>query len=471
MKNIFAAILAFTLVGAPSATWAQEAETAEVADESIIEVETDSLEDLLELVRQGRIAETAWHREREAEFVASRDRQDQLLREARQTRVNEERRSERLEAQFQTNETRIATLEQRLQDRLGNLSELFGVLQQVAGDARAVFQGSMMQIQFPDRDARLEALIEKAAAGTQLPSIAEIEGLWFELQREMTESGKIIRFSHQVASADGQMESVELTRVGDFNLTANGKYYVYSPATGRVEELARQPSGRFTSTVSDLEAADPGEVVAFAVDPSRGQLLTILLQSPDLEDQFHQGGFIGYVIAVMGAIAILFVLERFFYLTMVSSKVRKQIRSDVPNPDNPLGRVLQVYANNKDVDVETLELKLDEAILKETPALERFLVIIKIISAVAPLFGLLGTVTGMIATFQAITLFGTGDPKLMAGGISQALVTTVLGLTVAIPTLFLHSFVAGLSKRVVHILEEQSAGIIAVHAEKAGSNG
>ncbi len=352
---------------------------------------------------------------------------------------------------------------------MGSLSELFGVLQQVAGDTRGVFQGSMISIHYPDREAVLTELIRKAAEATQLPSIEEIEGLWFEMQREMTESGKIVKLPYRVFSADGQTEEVQLIRVGDFNLVANGKYYMLQD--NQVRELQRQPVGRFTDTVEDLEEAAPGELITFGVDPSRGQLLSILVQAPSLMERIDQGKEVGYLIIVMGAIGILFVLERFFYLFTVTGKVRRQMRSDTPSGNNPLGRILQIYHENRNVDVETLELKLDEAILKETPALERFLTIIKIISAVAPLFGLLGTVIGMIATFQAITLFGAGDPKLMAGGISQALVTTVLGLSVAIPTLLLHSFVAGMSKRVIHILEEQSAGIIAVHAEKEAAHG
>ena len=130
--------------------------------------------------------------------------------------------------------------------------------------------------------------------------------------------------------------------------------------------------------------------------------------------------------------------------------------------------MLAVYHENRDIDEETLQLKLDEAILKEQPALQARIAFIKIISMVAPLLGLLGTVIGMIVTFQAITLFGTGDPKTMAGGISQAFITTVLGLVVAIPTVLLHSIVQSRSTGVMHILTEQSAGLIAEHAEKAG---
>jgi len=177
---------------------------------------------------------------------------------------------------------------------------------------------------------------------------------------------------------------------------------------------------------------------------------------------------VGYLIIALGIIGLLISLERMVVLGIASRKVTAQLSSSTPSQGNALGRVLSVYDENKAADTETLELKLSEAIFKETPALNRALLFIKIISVVAPLMGLLGTVTGMIQTFQAITLYGTGDPKLMAGGISQALVTTVLGLTVAIPTVLLHTLVSGRAKRIVQILQEQSAGIIAEHAEKHG---
>jgi biopolymer transport protein ExbB len=143
--------------------------------------------------------------------------------------------------------------------------------------------------------------------------------------------------------------------------------------------------------------------------------------------------------------------------------------TDKISTDNPLGRILSVYDDNETIDPESLELKIDEAILREVPQLEKYHSIVKVFAAIAPLLGLLGTVVGMIVTFQALTLFGTGDPKLMAGGISQALVTTMLGLIVAIPLVFLHSILTSWSGTLIEILEEQSAGLIARHAEKIKS--
>ncbi len=465
MKRIITAFVALALFGGANSVMAQEAAAP-------VEETAGNLDQLLEQVRQGKRREEGLHRQRESQFIAQKNNQARLKREAEQTKANEERRSERLEAEFERNKTALVRLDQRLRERLGNLSELFGVLQQVAGDARGNFSSSITSTQYPGRNEALDILIDKASAASDLPSIEEMENLWFEMHREMTETGKVVRFPYQVRTPEGLSQDVNLIRVGAFNLVSDGKYYNYtfSSDSSGVDELGRQPSGRFTGTIDDLESAGPGELVTFGIDPTRGQILSMLIRVPGMVDRWHQGGIVGYIITALGAIGVLLVIERWIFLSGQNRKVRRQIRDGTPSTKNPLGRVLQVYADNRSVDVETLELKLDEAILKETPSLERSLVLIKIISAVAPLFGLLGTVTGMIVTFQAIVLFGTGDPTVMANGISQALVTTVLGLVVAIPTLLLHSIVSGQSKGIIHILEEQSAGIIAVHAEKAGSH-
>ncbi|MDH3768834.1 MAG: MotA/TolQ/ExbB proton channel family protein, partial [Gammaproteobacteria bacterium] len=292
----------------------------------------------------------------------------------------------------------------------------------------------------------------------------EIERLWFELQREMTESGKTVTFPTTVVAASGDEEQRDVTRIGLFNVVSNGSYLQHITETGRLIELGRQPAGRYTKRIGDLESAGGG-MHAFALDPLRGQLIGLLTETPNLRERIDQGGWIGYIIIVLGIIALLAALYRLVVLSGTSAKVRSQMKNPGNPGNNPLGRVLAVYTENKAADVETLELKMGEAILKEQPKLNSMLTFLKIIAAVAPLLGLLGTVTGMINTFQAITLFGTGDPKLMAGGISQALVTTVLGLCVAIPTLFLHTLVSSRSKSVGQILQEQAAGIIARQAE------
>ncbi len=425
-----------------------------------------SLDELLDLVEQGAVRDNEEMRTREAAFREARGQQQRLLAQANAEKAAEERRSQRLENAYGENERRIAALKQTRDERLGALKELFGVTQQVAGDARSKFESSVTNVQYPDRSQFLTDLVDKLGSGIELPSVEEMERLWWELQREMTESSKVVRFNADVITLDGQREPTEVVRVGLFNIVSDGKYLTYRQETGNVTELGRQPEqGRFTSSTADIVGAAPGEVVRFGLDPTLGGVLNSLVGRPNLVERIQQGALVGYLIIALGIIGLLISLERLVTLTLASRKVTAQLKSAAPSDDNALGRILKVYHGNKDMDTETLELKLGEAIFKETPKLNRALLFIQIISVVAPLMGLLGTVTGMIKTFQAITLYGTGDPKLMAGGISQALVTTVLGLSVAIPMVLLHTVVSGRSRRIVQILQEQSTGIVAEHAE------
>ncbi|PCJ86478.1 MAG: energy transducer TonB [Thiotrichaceae bacterium] len=431
-----------------------------------VQAESVSLDALLEQVKNGRINDANENAERLKSFKANKALQGKKLAAMKSERTRQENRSAKLEKEFEENEKNLIVLEKRFRERLGNLKELFGVLQQAAGDARGQFDNSLTQIQFADRSEYLTGLAQKMGKSSQLASIEEIERLWFELQREMTESAKVVRFNSKVITAQGEEVNRPVTRIGLFNVVSNGKYLQYVPETGNLIELGRQPQGRYLSGIEDLEAASSG-MVGFAIDPSRGQLLSLLVQSPGLVERIHQGGVVGYIILFLGLIAVLVAGERLVTLWLTGKRVNAQVKqSGSPQTNNPLGRVLAIYEANPNASTETLELKLSEAVLKETMGLNRSLMLLKVIAVVAPLMGLLGTVTGMIVTFQAITLFGTGDPKLMAGGISQALVTTVLGLCVAIPTVFLHTLTVIRSKRITHVLEEQATGMVAERSEK-----
>jgi biopolymer transport protein ExbB len=431
-----------------------------------------TLDQLLDLVAQGSATDNRAEEERVQRFEQNQAQQEQLLQDGRNEQAAQERRSDQLETTFEANELLIADVTEQLDTRLGSLRELFGVLQQVAGDARAQFENSFTNVEYPDRAQFLTDLAAKMGSSSQLASIEEIERLWFELQREATEQGKIKRIpDYRVITTDGQESFEDVIRVGTFNVVADGRYLSHNPETNSLSELQRQPEGgRFTGSTSDLVRAAPGSgVVRFGLDPTSGVILSALVETPNLTERINQGGIVGYVIIALGILGVLLSLERLISLTIAGRKVKAQLESNTPSDGNALGRVLQVYHNNREADTETLELKLGEAILKETPALQRGILFIKVISVVAPLLGLLGTVTGMINTFQAITLFGTGDPKTMAGGISQALVTTVLGLTVAIPTVLLHTIVSTRSKTITQILLEQTAGIVADQSEKTQS--
>ena len=421
------------------------------------------MDQLLQEVKQGRARDDKVNRDRLTEFKQEqslqRQRLDELLaEEQRQETISQER-----EATFEENDLLIGSLQQRLTERLGSLKELFGVLQQVAGDAQGKFSNSITQIHNPDRSDYLVQFAARMGQTADLPTINEIERLWYELQWEMTQSGKVARVTMPVLTREGEEREQEVIRVGNFNLVSDGNYYQYIPETGRVVEFGRQPARRHMQGAADIATSD--EMVPFSIDPTRGQLLSLLVQAPDLKARVAQGGVIGYLIIGLGLIAVALAIFLLVTLTVTNRKIQNQLQ-DMDHPaDNPLGRVLEIFKSEEEWHTETLELRLGEAVLRELPKVNRGLGFLKIAAAVAPLMGLLGTVTGMIITFQAITLFGAGDPKLMAGGISQALVTTVLGLTVAIPTLLLHQLVHTRAKRIHEMLEQEAVGLVALQAE------
>ena len=425
-----------------------------------------TLDELLQMIESAKLSESADYRNREAAFKRDQRKQAQLLKQAQNTKAAEERRSDRLEQKIRDNDQILAGLREQRDKRLGSLKELFGHLTGAAGDIRANLDQSIVSAQIPGRTEFLDSLIEKMSSDTRLPSIEDIEKLWYEQQREMVESARIVKFNRTVLRANGEQEEMEVVRVGTYNLLSDGMYLEYSTENGLVSELARQPSAH-QGSAEDLQEATSGftKVGLDPTGPLGGGLLRALINTPTLVERWHFGGIVGYVITAVFAVAIGLAIWRFVVLSGMSSKVTSQLKSGTATGDNPLGRVLKVAADNPGLDPESLELKLHEAVLKERPEIESGLNLLKIISMVAPLLGLLGTVTGMIITFQMITLFGAGDPKAMAGGISQALITTVLGLVVAIPTVLMHTLVNGKAQRILHVLEEQSAGIVAGSVE------
>jgi biopolymer transport protein ExbB len=433
------------------------------------EAEISTVEALLQLVKEGKTKEQSENADREAKFMANKNEQAALLAAEKRELARQERIADQLEAEYKKNEEILRVKEEAYQKELGSLVELFGHLQSSAGEAAVQFSGSLTGPQYGlERVDFLNELTSKMSETTELPTIREIEGLWYELQREMVASGKVVSFDTTVIDVDGESSTCNVTRVGLFNAVCDGKYLEYVAATGQYAFLPRQPAGRFTKTAKSVGNADVGEQVRFGVDPTGptgGSLLANLIQTPSLAERAAQGREVGYAIIFVGLIGIGLAFWKLWSLYVLGKAVRAQAGSKTLDVRNPLGRVLKIGEENFKKDIDTLELKLAEAIMAERPSIERGIGAVRIISVVAPLAGLLGTVTGMIVTFQMITLYGTGDPKLMAGGISQALVTTVLGLLVAIPTTLLHSFAASSAKGIISVLEEQSTGILAERAE------
>tara|TARA_B100000949_G_scaffold21965_1_gene16845 strand:- start:2128 stop:3534 length:1407 start_codon:yes stop_codon:yes gene_type:complete len=438
----------------------QELPTDPVIREKLKNIQT--LEQLLEITENDRQASGVINDQREQTFLAARDRQKFLLEQAVARLDQEEKRSVRLQKQFEENEKTLEDIQETLRIRIGNFGELFGVVRQVAGETIAIVKNSIVSLQFPNREKNLTGLAE--ARG--IPSIEQMHDLRVELLREMSQSGQVQRFQKQVVLPGGSIVDAEIVRVGVFNAITENFFLQFVPDTQSLQVLARQPARRYQSMAKDLFALDAG-YTTMAVDPSRGQILSLLIQAPGLAERINQGGLVGYFIIFIGLLGLALSLWRLLVLRQDGQAINQQLTTDIVSQDNALGRILSVHNEHDAMDTESLELKIDEAILKEVPKLEKYHSIIKVFAAIAPLLGLLGTVVGMIVTFQALTLFGTGDPKLMAGGISQALVTTMLGLIVAIPLVFLHSVLTSWSGTLIEVLEEQSAGLIARHAERS----
>ena len=427
-----------------------------------------TLEGLLEAVREGRALDRREDRERLQRFRQERGRQGELLEQIRARRAELERMSAEREAEYEENDLLIGELEERLQQRMGSLKELFGVLQQVASDAQGQFHVSLTELEYPDRGEFLVDFAGRMGQANRLPAIAEIERLWFEMQREMTASAQIVTTDHAVISREGIEEMKPVTRVGLFNVVADGKYLQFIPETQRLVEFSRQPGTRYAAGPKAIQSGED-RITPFAIDPVRGQLLELLTQAPNLRERVAQGGAIGYGILALGAFGVLMALWRLLVLGNESRVIRRQLKNmGNIRDDNSVGRIVWAAREQENIDVETLELRLGEAVMEEVPRINRHLPLLKIIAAVAPLLGLLGTVTGMIVTFQAITLFGAGDPRLMAGGISQALITTVLGLCVAIPMLLLHNIVSGRARHISEILQQRAVALVAERAEQSG---
>jgi biopolymer transport protein ExbB len=425
---------------------------------------TQSLDHLLEETRSSRERETRANQEREASFLAERQQRAAMLAEARQAVTRERARSTQLSAAYEANEKQLGAMQEQLDARAGNLGEMFGVVRQVANDFSSVVHNSMITAQFPERDA----FISELAQSKSLPSIDALERFWFELQREMTETGKVVRFNTTIVEASGEASEASVLRVGPFNATSSGKYLSYMPSQKRFAVMARQPAGDLTPT-KWLENAREGYVESM-VDPTRGVLLSIYSQRPGWWERIEKGEAVGYVILLVGLVGSGLLFYQLFYLVSVRGKVRNQLRfPEHAVGDNPLGRVLASFkgdARKLDEDVEVVELRISEAVLKEVPRLERFQSFLKLAVAAGPLLGLVGTVLGMIITFQSITESGSSDPKLMANGISQAMIATLLGLGIAVPLLFGNAWLASISKSIVQILEEQSTGLLAEHIER-----
>jgi len=422
--------------------------------------EPTNLDELLEQVKRERVEEKEALINRESKFKNARNEQKKLLSSANKKLKEEEDRSVSLKATYESYDIEIKKQKEILDEKMGTLGELDGIVKQIAAELDSIIDTSLVSAQKPDRDKILDILSTRK----ELPSYDELEELWLLAMDEMVESGKVVQFKGKIITAAGNEVEQDITRIGVFNAVSDGRFLRSLPESGILMEPGRQPGQRFLEMAREIKSPETG-IYPFPIDPTRGAMLALLVQVPDLKNRIEQGGLIGYVILIIGFVGLLLAIERLIVLFITARKVNEQLQKEEPD-ENALGRIMIVYKNNPEIDAETLGLKLDEAILKEMPKLQRGLWTIALLAAVSPLLGLLGTVTGIIETFQSITLYGTGDPRVMSGGISQALVTTVMGLLVAIPLLLFHGYLSSKSNTLIQILDEKSMAYVAILAEE-----
>ena len=461
MKNLLIKILLGAILSFSS--------FALVGQEEAPQSQALNLDELLELVKAGKFAENEEATKRENRFNKEKNRQQTLLANAKAERAKLEAIATSLEATFEANDAKLNLLEDQLKTRLGSLYETFGHLQGVASDTEDYFKTAITSGQFgKDREVFLKDLSKKMGEGVSVATIEEIEQLWYELSRELVASGSVERFEATVIDNDGESSIEDVVRIGNFNAVAEGQYLTYLSKRGAYETLPKQP-GRYLDGTYDIFDEDSG-FVQFAVDPTGpqgGALLVNLISLPSFFEQIQYGRITGYTIILLFFIAIGVFGWRFYALFTINGNVKKQAAGESAG-DNPLSRIFSVADQNK-TDTETLELKLAEQILIERAEIDQYIWVVRLIAVISPLLGLFGTIIGMINTFQAITLFGTGDPKTMAGGISEALVTTMLGLMCAIPATFMAAALSNYSKGILAVLEEQSTGMVAARAEETNS--
>lgn len=416
-----------------------------------------TLDDLLQQVQQNHFQENQESKKREAAFGRKLNQQGRLLQEAKRELARLERRAKKLENVFNEKELQLSKLKSQLDKKLGAYASLFGLLREVARETQASLSQSLISGDRPNRAQALSPLIKTKT----IPSPAQIKTLWRVSLDELVAQGRVVDFTSTLVDGNGTSFAAPITRIGPFVALFEGRYLAYTPETSTYRLLAKQPAGKFLSAAENTQdrAGAAGKIFTAAIDPARGGILALLIQTPSLLERVQQGGIIGYGIILLALFGLGLGVWRLLVLTRVKQAVEQQAANlQTLSSLNPLGRVLaSVGGANQSRDA--LELKLDRAILRELPHLEKYLPLVKLFAAIAPLLGLLGTVTGMILTFQAITLFGTGEPKVMAAGISQALITTVLGLIAAVPLILLHASALAQARDIRHVLEEESAAL------------
>ncbi|WP_337911119.1 MotA/TolQ/ExbB proton channel family protein [Vibrio cholerae] len=415
---------------------------------------------LVQQATQEKAQQQQHNQQREAGFVQTAQELQAAKAELLAERNRLQKEADQLSSQFSDNENTLARLEETLRLETGSLGEMFGVVRQNAKELQSELDQSVTGVELR---AHQQSIDDVVAAKT-LPSMAQLRGLWQAMSEEIRASGQVQTTEIQWLNGQGETQTVPALRLGSLGLISEQGYVKWDNA--RQQALSYQQLPSDFPTFSHIRTLVDGDVVTMKVDPSRGVLLEQLALTPTLSQRLQAGGVIGNVILVLLGVGLIIALYRGAILATLRQKIKAQLKNPEQPGNNPLGRILVVYNKEQQRSVEALELRLLEAVVDEQNHLETGLSMLKLLAALAPMLGLLGTVTGMIETFQVITQFGNGDPKVMAGGISMALVTTVEGLIAAIPLLLAHNILSAQAEAIRNILEKQGIGLVAQQAER-----
>ncbi|OLQ88290.1 flagellar motor protein MotA [Vibrio panuliri] len=434
---------------------------ASILAASTLSFSTLASTDFVGEARQENQQQAQHNQVRESGFKASENELKAIKAQLLAKRDRLQADNDKLAETFSQNEDTLARLEEQLRLETGSLGEVFGVVRQNAKELQNELDNSVTGADTQSFNAEMEAII----AATTLPSMPQLTALWQAMVEQIEASDKIATTSVAFIDGEGKKTQVEALRLGAIGLVGEQGYLAWNGARQEAAAYKSQPENG--PTMSALAAVKQGEVANVILDPSRGVMLEQLALAPSLSDRLQAGGVVGKIILGLLAVGLIIALVRGVSLLVARQKIVAQLKNPTQPGDNPLGRILGVYDKEQNRSVEALELRLLEAVVDEQASLERGLSMLKLLAALAPMLGLLGTVTGMIETFQVITQFGNGDPKVMAGGISMALVTTVLGLVSAMPLLLAHNILSSQAENIRNILEKQGIGLVAEQAERA----
>ncbi len=428
----------------PIFTIAQD-ESQEEVPISIDEQRNNKIKALLDVVKENKSIYVQKDQARVNDFIVLVDDRESMLARAKRDLAREKIRNENLEKRFEANEKELAELEESLQIKIGVLGELFGVTRQFAGELLASTEKAVTFSEYPERIGVLRDIGE-----TQVHNLNQLQNLWISYLDEIVSSGEVKTIEANIIDKNGESITGEIVRYGHFTTTYKNKFVTPVPELSGFELLQRQPERDVLKNLRKHQRGDDYKITS--IDPTRGFLLSLYLDKPGWIDRIAQGKSIGFIIILIGISGFVFSIYKIYQLR----EQEKEIIADDAK--------VKVAMENSIKDISSYESKeniLDEFIINYTGKLEWGANWVKFFAAVAPLLGLLGTVIGMIETFQAITLFGTGDPKQMAGGISQALVTTMLGLIVAAPLLGLYTYISQKVSNLSQVLEEKASYLLA----------